>query len=299
MSDRNRYGTNEPAFEHFLGDLDRRLLGAKRVRELTLVEVADHLLEHRDDAAERGKRTEVAVEAALDGFGTAHEYAEFQRSALMQRFARLAIVSGAAFAVMMFGMQWIGDGPAKLWTSAAQGLLYGPGLAAWLVFVQPSRRLPSSSEVEGEDFTVGCGPRMRGLTVLMMVVFSAIGLGGLAASLGFAGQESFSPGEGLAVGACSLLLLGMCWGYLTQLQVTGPGILVGPLGGGTLVRWDQVGHLRPRTERWPWMPPFYWGRVLDVEYVDTDETLRSFTIFPDAANASRLTYMVSRRLTES
>lgn len=297
MSARNDYGTGEPAFEDFLAELDQQLLGARRVRELSVAEVADHLLEHRDDAMERGHPREAAVESALEGFGSGPDYAEFQRAALTQRFARLAIVTGAAFAVLSCGLQWAGPGAVKVWSSALQGLLFGPGLAAWLVFVQPSRRLSFAPEV-GEEFTVGFGPWMRGLTVLMLLVFSAIGLGGLAVGLGFQ-WEDVSPAHGLVLGAGSLLVLAMCWGQLTRLHVTPRGIRAAWLGRGTFFSWEQIQQLRPRTERWVWMPRLYWGRVLDVEVLDSDGTLRHFPVFPDAVNASRLTYMVSRHLDQA
>ena len=159
--------------------------------------------------------------AAIEGFGDVHEYAQFQRSALVQRFARVALVTGAAFAFMTFGLQWLGDGPARPSFSIVRGLFFGPAFAAWLVFVHPSRLLPPSSEVEGEDFTVGFSPAMRGLTVVMMVVFAAMGLVAASAAAGFAWVGFFTQGEGLALGACSMWILWICWGSLTQLRVTG------------------------------------------------------------------------------
>ena len=47
------------------------------------------------------------------------------------------------------------------------------------------------------------------------------------------------------------------------------------------------------------MPRMYWGRVFDVEVLDSNGTLRLLPIFPDAVNASRLTCMVSRHLEQA
>lgn len=285
--------TDEPAFDDYLSRLDALLIGSAEVRALSLAEVADHLLEHRDMLLEEGTDHAQAVDNALDEFGTAKDFASAQRASMFGRFWRLAIGSGLGFAVLMSVTQLADGRMLPTWLFLLQGAFFGPALSAFLVYRMPSRR--SDDDFVARAFVVGYPRRLQWLMRAFFAAFAVQGLLGLAAGIGY-DFIGLTPAAGLLSAGVVAFVLTSLWRVLETIEVNPDGLQITRLHATKSVRWDQVRQISRRTRGRPWLYKFYWGRVLDVTCVDDEGKLVEFTVFPDALNASRLQFELERRL---
>lgn len=151
--------TGDGRIDAYLYQLDNLLAGSATVRQQTLGEIANHMLEHKAALRDAGSEQSTASERAVAAMGPAAELAGAQRRSLRAQFIRLAVsagVMGCLFGMIVFPEVTKSiDGSGKYVSSLgypaalAWGAMFGPFLAWFSVYVMSLNSKPPAVRAAG------------------------------------------------------------------------------------------------------------------------------------------------------
>jgi hypothetical protein len=245
--------TGDPHLDAFLVELDAHLLGSARVRWQPCAEIQDHLRAKQTDFVRSGCDADEAARRAMLAMGEPREQADAFNQTLVRKFRRIAVQSGAVFAVLM-GLLMLARPMLRVGLAGSalfvlfEALLFGLFLGWCMAYVWPQHALASRAAdgANGSRFIVSYPAWLRFLGYVGLILFASLAL--LFVARGAAGilldasiseripfTLSYSPRILLVLGG-----LGLIDAYLMRLccrtyRVDEQGILIKePFGRKTL-----------------------------------------------------------------
>ncbi|MCH8538405.1 MAG: hypothetical protein LAT66_11630 [Alkalimonas sp.] len=181
--------TGDTIIDDYLKALDAELVGAKTVRNVTLAEARDHLLEHKAVLLNDGIDDTTASTKAVASFGSAAEHGGDQRQQRRKLYFKMMVSMGLPFASLMTIFAVLAPTSRELpWLMHAvmflfQFVFFGGLMSAWftLGFAQARPTQSIDTIAEGETLEV-YSPRVSKVAALFLSFF--MGCIGVSALLG-------------------------------------------------------------------------------------------------------------------
>lgn len=307
--------TGDPVLDHYLMDLDAKLLGSAKLRLLTLAEVKDNLLERKEQARKTAASDAEASQAAIREMGPVESFADEQRAQLKQRFVKTAILFGLPTGL------WGVVVNANLLNSLSEGHRQGPPLwwrlleliiggvfsaviggsmfAWWMVYLHPTRRLPEKGAT-GSEYLVAYSKNNRVLGRIGRIFFAAMAFAFIA---GRTIPQVDTLVRFMPLPQWMILLLGVMALFnfyfaslaLRTYRVEKEGFWIEGRLKRERVLWSNIKAVKTLGDRRPWLPA-NWKRVKSIEYVKADGRQKRVLLYPDMINADRFLISIRERL---
>lgn len=300
--------TEDAHIDRYLQALDAALLGAKCVRMLTLEEVRDHLLEHRDRLIEQGMAADIASQEAVKSFGAVEEHASLQRSERTKLYFKMLASFGGLFAGLMLLMQVLNQGFTRdtLGTLATvtlfNFLFYGALMSWWFTFgfAQARPTVPENVNSD-EELRVYSGRWSKIAAVFLFFVMGSIGI---ACLLSFVGIGFMTANESMIVnGILAFFALSMTLASrvaFEQYHMSGSSLTHHGIFGQRHINLARVRDFKRQS---PWKSFFYGalGQQYLIVWEDDAANLHKarLTINGEMHNGDRLIAELERKFASS
>lgn len=181
--------TGDAVIDGYLRALDAELIGAKTVRNVTLDEARDHLLEHKAALIAEGLAEAAASEMATNSFGAAAEHGAEQRQDRRKLYFKMMLSMGLPFASMMTIFALLAPTPREVsWLMHLamflfQFVFFGGLMSAWFTFgFAQAKPTQSISRLEGGETLEVFSPRASKIAAIFLVI--VMGICGVSSLLG-------------------------------------------------------------------------------------------------------------------
>lgn len=298
--------TGDGVLDGYLRQLDGMLLGAKKVRLLTLAEIKDHLEERKASLLEAGRTENEALTEAVQQMGPLEEHARQQRRRLLRKFAIISLCFGVPFGLFQ---GWVTGWTDLLpwWLPVVRGVTLGvfagPGIGWAVTFVWPEHRLPSRQD------------RTHEATAAFRVAFPRYerilgGFGAVILVLMAAAWVGASVVLALRVELWWTWLTPLLWGLLAvhslyyarltmrSFEVGGDGFWIREwTGRRRKVLWHNVKSVGRLGDAHTWIPRWtYWRKVRYIDYATEGGRVRRVNVLHNMPNADRLVFLAEDKL---
>lgn len=181
--------TGDTTIDNYLRTLDAELVGAKTVRNVTLDEARDHLLEHKAALMAEGLPEAAASESATSSFGSAAEHGAEQRQERRKLYFKMMLSMGLPFASLMTIFAVLAPTPREVsWLMhfvmfLFQFVFFGGFMSALFTFgFAQAKPTQSISRLEGGETLEVFSPRASKIAAILLVIF--MGICGISSLLG-------------------------------------------------------------------------------------------------------------------
>ncbi|HEY7883567.1 MAG TPA: permease prefix domain 1-containing protein [Cellvibrionaceae bacterium] len=183
QDDKSATSTGISAFDQHLKSLDYKLWGNAAVRQITLEEVKDHLLEHYHQLLDQGVTSEEAAKQALKGFSSVDEIKKTQHQEKLNTLCKYFFLFGLPFAVMMSFMPLAIEGSKEGWQVIVFTFLFclvffGGGMGITFTFFYTPVKPTQSLKINNleETLTVVMSDKSKKIAIFMMPLMTFVSI---------------------------------------------------------------------------------------------------------------------------